>query len=304
MPAPIIISPIIDQLLQRPDCALALSISGGKDSQALVEAVSHEYGRRGWQATVFAIHADLGRAEWAQLLPMCQKIADSHGLDLIVVQRTKGDLVSRFEQRIEATAGTSTPFWPSASMRYCTSEMKAGPINKHLRQYNLVISAEGIRAQESTARAKKRPLTVRKNITTKRLKTLSPEEALAQWAETENGRLALTWFPILDYSLDDVWHAIGTTQAELDDRHALYRQGKDEQRFDLMHQALDRWPAHPAYVFGNTRVSCVFCVLANKNDLKVGAEQNPELLDLYLDLEVVGDATFKHKQSLADIITS
>lgn len=43
---------------------------------------------------------------------------------------------------------------------------------------------------------------------------------------------------------------------------------------------------HFAYALGNDRLSCVFCIMANKRDLKNGATEYPELLQQYHELEV------------------
>ena len=53
--------------------------------------------------------------------------------------------------------------------------------------------------------------------------------------------------------------------------------------FDSIAQAGQQ--PHPAYANGNQRLSCVFCILASKNDLRNGAKHNPELLQRYIDLE-------------------
>lgn len=42
---------------------------------------------------------------------------------------------------------------------------------------------------------------------------------------------------------------------------------------------------HYAYALGNDRLSCVFCVMASKNDLRNGARHHPALLESYSDLE-------------------
>lgn len=43
---------------------------------------------------------------------------------------------------------------------------------------------------------------------------------------------------------------------------------------------------HYAYALGNERLSCVFCIMASKNDLKNGAVQAPDLLEEYHQMEV------------------
>lgn len=42
---------------------------------------------------------------------------------------------------------------------------------------------------------------------------------------------------------------------------------------------------HYAYALGNERLSCVFCIMASKNDLRNGAKHHPELLKQYDELE-------------------
>lgn len=57
-----------------------------------------------------------------------------------------------------------------------------------------------------------------------------------------------------------------------------------------------------AYVYGNERLSCALCILANDNDLRNGARHQPELAAHYIRLEEVGGATFKNGRSLAEIV--
>lgn len=42
---------------------------------------------------------------------------------------------------------------------------------------------------------------------------------------------------------------------------------------------------HYAYALGNERLSCVFCIMASRNDLRNGARHHPELLEQYAALE-------------------
>ena len=86
------------------------------------------------------------------------------------------------------------PCWPSAAARYCTSDLKRGPISRWLRQTyptGNVICAMGLRAEESPARFKKEGVTVREDCT----------------AATRH-RLTLNWLPIHDWALSDVWQCI------------------------------------------------------------------------------------------------
>lgn len=42
---------------------------------------------------------------------------------------------------------------------------------------------------------------------------------------------------------------------------------------------------HYAYALGNERLSCVFCIMASRNDLRNGGRHHPELLEQYAALE-------------------
>lgn len=279
----VFLPPEIDAALKN-GAALAISISGGKDSQAMLIALTRLYQPSGWTGPLFAIHAHLGRAEWPQSLGMCQKMADDAGIPLTVVSRPQGDLVQEIEDRKEKLAGTGKPFWPDAKNRYCTSHHKTNQIDKRLRGYPVVISAEGIRAEESPARAKKSPFGVRKAITAKALEEMSPADALAQ--QSPGQRVGLTWYPIFYWHKPHVYGRCGHDLEELNERRALYRAGDHE-------RALNGWQMHPAYVFGNERLSCALCILGSRNDIENGARHNSELLSVYADWERETGFTFR-----------
>src|SRR5215468_9758915 len=77
--------------------ALAISISGGKDSQAMLVALVALHKQRGWTGDLFAIHADLGRIEWRQTPGHVQKMASKAGIPLVIVRRSDGrDMVDHW----------------------------------------------------------------------------------------------------------------------------------------------------------------------------------------------------------------
>jgi 3'-phosphoadenosine 5'-phosphosulfate sulfotransferase (PAPS reductase)/FAD synthetase len=153
------------------------------------------------------------------------------------------------------------------------------PINVYLRKFRgTVISAEGIRAQESDKRATKPVYEVRKKI-------------------SMGDRLAYTWNPILSWKLEDVWEACGTSSLDLRRRQALYREGRSE-------GALDGWPAHSAYVYGNERLSCALCVMGSKNDLRNGAMHNPGLFRVLTGMERESGFSFKSGKALSDLFSA
>lgn len=264
------------------------NISGGKDGQAMVKTmINNELPIEG------LIHADLGRTEWKESMGMCQWLADEADKPLHVIRRSDGrDMIDHWRARLEKMKGTDKPFWSSAVNRYCTSDMKRDPIDKFYRNcgHNFIISCEGIRAGESTKRGKKIPLTIRARITSPYYKGMTVEEAIA--AYTPEHRLALTWYPIFNFTLEDVWNTYGMNSAALEVYRDIYRE---------IGEIMKEWPFHPAYVYGNTRVSCVFCILGCNNDLQTGAKHRPELLKEMIDMEEEGQATFKDGWSLKEL---
>ncbi len=191
--------------------ALAVSLSGGKDSQAMAKALVAWAKREGYWGVneIFAVHADLGRMEWRGEFatePIVAAQAAALDLKLHVVTRTDGrDLLERMQDRREKV-GPDLPFWPSSKTRYCTSDLKRDPINKLLRQWTHIISAEGIRKLESRARANKPCWAPRKRILSKT-------------------REAHTWNPIIDWTEDQVWAEIGGRMGPL--VHPAYALGNE-----------------------------------------------------------------------------
>ena len=172
------------------------------------------------------------------------------------------------------------PFWSSASARYCTKHEKVQPSDKFLRQYNFVVCAIGLRAEESSARARKPRYQVRNDIASVWYKTPAScrlanekekwaEQAYYNWLDSgRKGRFALSWHPIHHWSLEDVWQENGTSCDDVARRVHLYQLGNIE-------QAIADFPCHWAYVSGNTRLSCSLCVLGSGHDILNGALHNP-----------------------------
>lgn len=193
------------QLLQQ-GAALVLSVSGGKDSDAMSHHLLERRTRERWSGEVVMVHADLGRAEWGTTADYVQALAQRKGVPLYIVRWQHGDLIDRIWQRYYADP--SRPCWPSSSARYCTSDLKRGPISRWIRHQfptGNVICAMGLRAEESAGRAKKETITIREDCT----------------APTRN-RFVLNWLPIHDWSTHDVWHCI---QAHGGHHHPAYTLG-------------------------------------------------------------------------------
>lgn len=316
---PINVPDVIARAMQ-DGAALAISISGGKDSQAMLAAVMALHRERQWPGDVYAIHAHLGAAEWRQTLGHCRNLCARLGIELVEVARSQGDLPTQIEARMEKLAGSDAPPWPDAKNRYCTSDQKRGQIEKvyrgtekspwpsstqryctadqkrdqlvkRHRAHEVVVAAMGMRAGESPARAKRKTVGLGR-ITAAGLKDLSPIQALDR--RRLGQRVALDWLPIHEWSVEDVWEACGHSTADLERRQALYRSGQAAEAFA-------GWLAHPAYVMGNDRLSCSICILASRSDIVNGAAHNPELYRRYVEIERRSGFTFRVGLSLADL---
>ena len=179
--------------LLREGAPLVLSVSGGKDSDAMCHHLLERRQAEGWTGDVVMIHADLGaRVEWQQTPDYVQHLAQRKGVPLYVVRWTHGDLIDRIWQRYYKDP--SRPCWPSAQMRYCTADLKRGPISRELRRLfpsGNVICAMGLRAQESQTRARRPTFSLRTDSS----------------APTK-GRFVYDWLPIHDWTETDVWDCI------------------------------------------------------------------------------------------------
>lgn len=305
------------------------NVSGGKDGQALVKTLHNN----GIPMAGF-VHADLGRIEWKESHSMCENLAAEFGVKLHVVSREDGrGMIEHWKDRMMKLAGTGKPFWSSKSNRYCTSDMKRDVINKFYRSLdcNLIISAEGIRAKESKDREMKSPLSINWRITSsyyeqfipnlkayqarineiknqakKKNATISREAAAHEIASMEvemceqalanynpKKRLAMAWYSIFSFTTEEVWNTYGMTASKLMEARVIYKQTKMVPTW---------WPFHPAYVYGNERVSCVFCIMGCMGDLTVGAEHRPEILAELIEMEDVSGATFKQNFSLRSLV--
>jgi 3'-phosphoadenosine 5'-phosphosulfate sulfotransferase (PAPS reductase)/FAD synthetase len=129
--------------------------SGGKDSQAMMIRLLAVVPR----AQLLVVHAALGDVEWPGALELAERQAAIAGVPFVVARAVKSffDMV---ERRYRVRPGPNSPCWPSASNRQCTSDLKRGPIEREVRHYakahgySAIVSCLGIRAQESSGRAK------------------------------------------------------------------------------------------------------------------------------------------------------
>ena len=236
--------------LIRAGALVAISTSGGKDSQAMTILLSRFVPRD----QIVAVHAPLGEVEWPGTIEHIQATLPA-SVPLIFAPVASGkSLLDRVEER---------GMFPGARQRWCTAEHKRGPIERELRRYlkahlrfgGRLVNAMGMRAEESPARARKAP-----------------------WRRNDRmsvaGREVFDWLPVFDLSTDDVFRVI---------RHA----GQSP---------------HWAYAAGMSRLSCSFCILASRADLRRAAELRPDLYRTYVELERrIGHTLSPTRQPLPEV---
>jgi 3'-phosphoadenosine 5'-phosphosulfate sulfotransferase (PAPS reductase)/FAD synthetase len=249
---------------------VAVGVSGGKDSSAAAWATFDYLDKIGHTGKRLLIHADLGKIEWADSLPICERLAERLGVELAVVRRAAGGMVerwySRWDNNVLRYADLSCVKlilpWSTPSMRFCTSELKTAIICRELiRRFPGcdILSVLGIRREESPSRAK-RPI----SSFQQRLESIKWDTA------------GLDWNSILNWLETDVW---------------------------LCHE-LNGLPIHEAYTrYKSSRVSCAFCIMSSLADL-IKAALCPGNEDVYrelCELEIVSTFSFQDKVWLSDV---
>jgi 3'-phosphoadenosine 5'-phosphosulfate sulfotransferase (PAPS reductase)/FAD synthetase len=180
------------------------------------------------------VHAELPGVDWEGIPAHIE--ATCGGLPVHYCRATK-----TFFDMVE-----SRGMFPSPKYRQCTSDLKRGPIERTIRGLglSLVVNCMGLRAEESSARAKCE--------TFKR----SDRNSVA-------GREWFDWLPIHDWSEARVFGEIASSGQV----------------------------PHWAYAAGMSRLSCCFCIMASKRDLRTAAKLRPELFAKYVATERALDQT-------------
>lgn len=217
---------IIAHHSKNPKAAFYFSHSAGKDSAAAYEIVKAIVPAK----QLFVIHATLGSVEHDGVISYIENNTDN---ELFIVRNAKKDFIDMVLLRT---------MLPSPKFRECTSSLKTGPIFKFIRShmksnnFNIGFNISGLRAEESTMRAKKSPLWINKDL-------------------SKSGRTVFDWMPAFHLTTNEVFETI-------------FMAGK------LPHVAYgDR---NDAKTHANQRLGCVFCIMGSLNDLINGAINYPE----------------------------
>lgn len=214
-------------VINDPKTLVVINHSGGKDSQAMYLAV------RGMvpDSRMVVIHAHLPEVEWEGIFEHIQKTT-THEIFVVQARKTFFEMVEHRQM------------FPSPKNRQCTSDLKRGPITKKVielcneRDFTQVLNCMGLRAEESSGRAKKEVFRlVESNTNSKRT-----------WYE---------WLPIHKFSTEEVFENIANA-------------GQNP---------------HWAYGAGMTRLSCCFCIMASREDLRTAKRLMPDLYQRYAETE-------------------
>lgn len=238
---------------------ILLNSSAGKDSMAMLDLMAREASRQGVLDRLAVGHADLGRMEWPGTRDLAGAQASRYGLRFEVVAPTGLDLLGRVLRR---------GMWPSARQRWCTSDLKRGPLRRLMTQllrehpesgYRRLrlLNVMGMRAEESPARARKPILAV------------DPRAS-------SGVREIVHFLPLHPLPVESVWRSISASPIA-----------------DLV---------HPAYELGMPRLSCRFCILASRSALVRSAQLNPELAAEYLAAERETGHMFRLDCSMEEVI--
>ncbi len=304
----------------RPDLAIfdliVVSTSGGKDSQVALDVVVAEARKAearypGVFDRITAVHADLGDDEWEGTTDLVRAQAEHYGVPLVICSRigqiktdNRGALYSMGEAfddmhgyvRRRSATGVAGPAWYRPDARWCTSEFKRSPIRaatqqlirrwraahpEHKNRRCRVLSVQGLRADESSRRAKRVPF--ERDAAFSSGAEIQETESTRWSAFTGKplkdrmlaaGRDVWTWLPIHGWSAVEVWGTIRDSGA----------------------------PYHWAYDVGMPRLSCSLCIFAPEAALILAGHYNRKRLVEKAELEVETGDTFKANLALGDVL--
>jgi len=254
------------QSLAHQGAIFYVSHSGGKDSQAMYLAICKIVPHN----QIRAIHADLGDIEHAGVkkhiignLTHSSELRIAQAFDKCGEAVDLFDMIRRRRTMLDAKGKTEASPFPSSAARFCTSDLKTGPIWREIRRdgHPIVVNCVGIRAEESNSRAKKVGSRGTLNLNKK---------------NTNGKRQAYDWWPIADWTIEQVWDEISDAGQQ----------------------------PHPVYASGNDRLSCVFCIFGSPNDLRNGRQARPDLYQRYIDLEIEVRSTMYNGQSLSERVAA
>lgn len=281
--------------------AIIINTSGGKDSQAMMDEIVRLARTQGCFDRLIAVHADLGRMEHEGTRELAEAQAIHYGLPFEVVERPQGDLLDNVMQKHTSIvkrdkrdkSGKLQHPWPDTQNTWCTSEHKTAQITKLMtsivdefststwgRKFHRgsdmprkvrILSCLGLRSQESGKRSK-------------RLAEMVAENGFAARFEVKasNGKRTVDeWFPIADWTTDEVWVRIHESGAP----------------WSPVYDGLSKGDRK-----GMSRLSCCFCIMASKRDLVISARNNKSLAQEYIKVEKATNSRFTMAMSIEELV--
>lgn len=245
---------------------VAVGVSGGKDSHAVAWALSVYL--LGYRGPKVLIHSNLGSVEWLDSFPACQRIADRIGWELIECSRPAGGMMERWESR-----------WQSSVRRYCAMETVAVVLPWSTPSMRFCTSE--LKVDPISSALKKRfgrvPIINVTGVRGEESANRAKQPVSSPGTKLPPG--SLSWRPIHHWLLQDVWDAIAASGVA----------------------------PHEAYgMFGSSRVSCRFCILANEADLRASLI-DPAAAAIYVrmcDLELESGFAFQGSRWLSSLATN
>ena len=185
-----------------------ISVSGGKDSHAMLFLVKEIAEKQGCTDKLIAMYADTGM-EWHNAESHVRKICKAANVPLEVVYPVR-PMLEKFAFRISQVQKNGKDFtkvaFPSAACRYCTAEQKVAPMDKILRKYSgKLLKVTGERWAESKARS-------------------NYAEFIKVDRISAHHRKVYGWRPMLAFSTEDVFQMVKDSGVG---RHMAYDAGCD-----------------------------------------------------------------------------
>ncbi len=240
-----------------------INSSGGKDSLASIYEIDRLAKLQVYpKSKIVVSHQDLGEAEWNGTTELARKQAEMFGYPFYVSKQRN---MYGEELSIRTYAERKKkPAWPDSKNRWCTSDFKRGP------------GARIVTAITKDLGNKNEPANVlyvfgfraQESASRRNKEVLSVNKKL-----TTQSRKVFDFLPIHDWTEQQVWDTIKGNGL----------------------------PYHPAYDLGMPRLSCCFCIYANKDALVLAGKHNRELLDKYVATEEKIGHKFKSDLSLKEV---
>jgi 3'-phosphoadenosine 5'-phosphosulfate sulfotransferase (PAPS reductase)/FAD synthetase len=258
------------------DAPVAVGVSGGKDSSAVAIATVEYLDSIGHKGPRILVHADLGderpelSVEWTDSLPTCQRLAERLGVELLVVRRPAGGMMKRWQGR-----------WANNVRRYANLECVKVILPWSTPSMRFCTS-ELKSAPIAAALVKRFPgQTVISAAGIRRAE--SRQRSNAKTAQRNKrlehkgtGTTGFDWNPIATWTERDVYAYCAARS------------------FDL-HEGYTR--------YGMTRISCRFCIMAHRADLRVSTTcaDNVPVYRTMVGLEIASTFAFQGASWLGDV---